>query len=73
MESAEAAGDAYSTRETMVVAGLGTLVGCSLAALPTLVYIGHPGWKSVGARMGYSWATGAAILLLGSLASCRSS
>jgi len=66
VESAEAAGDSYSTRETMIVAGLGTLVG-SLFGSPftTLVYIGHPGWKSVGARMGYSWATGAAILLLG--------
>ena len=66
VESAEAAGDAYSTRETMVVAGLGTLVGSLFGSpFPTLVYIGHPGWKSVGARMGYSWATGAAILLLG--------
>jgi adenine/guanine/hypoxanthine permease len=68
VESAEAAGDAYSTRETMIVAGLGTLVGSLFGSpFPTLVYIGHPGWKSVGARVGYSWATGLGILLLGLL------
>lgn len=66
VESAEAAGDSYSTRETMIVAGLGTLVGSLFGSpFPTLVYIGHPGWKSVGARVGYSWATGMGILLLG--------
>ncbi|MHB1294127.1 MAG: xanthine permease [Anaerolineae bacterium] len=66
VESAAAGGDSYDTRETMIVAGLGTLVGSLFGSpFPTLVYIGHPGWKSVGARMGYSWATGAAILLLG--------
>ncbi|HHX43115.1 MAG TPA: xanthine permease [Chloroflexi bacterium] len=68
VESAEAAGDSYSTRETMLVAGIGTLIGSLFGSpFPTLVYIGHPGWKSVGARVGYSWASGLVILLLGVL------
>lgn len=66
VESAEAAGDSYSTRETMLVAGIGTLIGSLFGSpFPTLVYIGHPGWKSVGARVGYSWASGLGILVLG--------
>jgi AGZA family xanthine/uracil permease-like MFS transporter len=28
------------------------------------VYIGHPGWKAMGGRIGYSAATGVAVLLL---------
>lgn len=32
--------------------------------VPTAVYIGHPGWKSVGARLGYSWMNGLAVLLI---------
>jgi AGZA family xanthine/uracil permease-like MFS transporter len=31
---------------------------------PPAVYIGHPGWKSVGGRIGYSLATGVAIALV---------
>ncbi len=66
VESAEAAGDRYNTVETMLVAGIGTLVGALFGSpFPTLVYIGHPGWKSVGARVGYSWATGVGILVVG--------
>jgi AGZA family xanthine/uracil permease-like MFS transporter len=66
IESASAGGDHYSTREAMLVAATGTLVGSLFGSpFPTLIYIGHPGWKSVGARVGYSWATGLGILLLG--------
>ena len=28
------------------------------------VYIGHPGWKARGGRIGYSLATGVAVLVL---------
>src|SRR5260221_14478132 len=28
------------------------------------VYIGHPGWKAMGGRIGYSAATGVAVILL---------
>jgi len=65
IESAAAAGDNYNTRECMVVDGVGTLFGALLGSpFPTTVYIGHPGWKNVGARAGYSVATGVASLLV---------
>ena len=66
VESAEAGGDKYNTRTAMLVAAGGTLVASLFGSpFPTLIYIGHPGWKSVGSRIGYSWATGAAMLILG--------
>lgn len=62
LESAEAAGDAYPTKSTMVVDGIGTLVGSFLGScFPTTVYIGHPGWKEIGARCGYSLLNGVVI------------
>jgi AGZA family xanthine/uracil permease-like MFS transporter len=68
VESAEVGGDKYSAKETALAAAGGTALGALFGSpLPTLVYIGHPGWKSVGARVGYSWATGVAMLLLGCL------
>jgi AGZA family xanthine/uracil permease-like MFS transporter len=68
VESAEVGGDNYSARETALAAAAGTMIGALFGSpLPTLVYIGHPGWKSVGARVGYSWATGLAMLVLACL------
>jgi len=68
VESAEVGGDKYSARETALAAAAGTGIGAIFGSpLPTLVYIGHPGWKSVGARIGYSLATGIAMLVLGCL------
>lgn len=68
VESTEVAGDKYNTVEAMLVPGIGTLIGALLGSpFPTLIYIGHPGWKSVGARIGYSVATGASIILIGLL------
>jgi adenine/guanine/hypoxanthine permease len=68
VESAEVGGDNYDARETALAAAAGTAIGALFGSpLPTLVYIGHPGWKSVGARIGYSWATGLAMLALGCL------
>jgi AGZA family xanthine/uracil permease-like MFS transporter len=55
IESAEAAGDTYETRPAMVVNGLGTLAAALFGScFPTTIYIGHPGWKALGARAGYS-------------------
>ena len=55
IESAEAAGDAYPTMPCMVVNGIGSLVAAALGScFPTTIYIGHPGWKALGARSGYS-------------------
>jgi AGZA family xanthine/uracil permease-like MFS transporter len=68
VESALAGGDAYDTREAMLAAAGGTLVASLFGSpFPTLIYIGHPGWKSVGSRVGYSWLTGVTMLLLGVL------
>ena len=66
LESAEAAGDRYETRSTLVVDGLGTMLAALCGSpFPTTVYIGHPGWKAVGARAGYSTLNAVAIALLG--------
>lgn len=68
VESAMAGGDKYDTREAMLAAAGGTLVASFFGSpFPTLIYIGHPGWKSVGSRVGYSWLTGVVMLLLGVL------
>jgi len=65
IESAEAAGDSYPVASTMSINGLGTIVGALFGScFPTTVYIGHPGWKALGARSGYSVLNGAAITVL---------
>jgi len=65
LESAEAAGDRYSTRSSLAVNGLGTVAAALFgSAFPTTIYIGHPGWKSMGARSGYSILNGTVITLL---------
>lgn len=63
VESAAAAGDEYSVREVILVDGLGSIIGTLLGScFPNAVYIGHPGWKAVGGRSGYSLATGVLVL-----------
>ena len=65
VESASAAGDNYNLRKVLLADGLGALVGSMLGSpFPPAVYIGHPGWKAVGGRIGYSLATGVAIALV---------
>jgi adenine/guanine/hypoxanthine permease len=65
IESAEAAGDSYPVASTMSVNGISTLAGALLGScFPTTVYIGHPGWKALGARSGYSLLNGVAIAAL---------
>ena len=71
VESAEAAGDAYPVAPTMWVNGAATLAAaCFGSCFPTTVYIGHPGWKAMGARSGYSIANGLfwLVVILGGLA-----
>jgi AGZA family xanthine/uracil permease-like MFS transporter len=59
IESAEAAGDAYPTAPSLAVNGLGTLAAAAFGScFPTTIYIGHPGWKAMGARAGYSVLNG---------------
>jgi AGZA family xanthine/uracil permease-like MFS transporter len=65
VESASAAGDNYNLRKILLADGLGAILGSMLGSpFPPAVYIGHPGWKSVGGRIGYSLATGVAIALV---------
>jgi adenine/guanine/hypoxanthine permease len=65
VESAAAAGDSYNLRSILIADGGGALVGSLLGSpFPPAVYIGHPGWKAVGGRVGYSLATGIAIALV---------
>lgn len=65
LESAEAAGDRYSTRSSLAVNGAGTLLASLFgSAFPTTIYIGHPGWKNMGARAGYSVLNGMVVTVL---------
>ncbi len=60
LESAEAAGDRYETRPSLAVNGIGTIIAAMFGScFPTTIYIGHPGWKGLGARSGYSVLNGA--------------
>lgn len=59
IESAEAAGDSYDTRSSLIVNGAGSIAAAIFgSAFPTTIYIGHPGWKALGARAGYSVLNG---------------
>jgi len=65
VESASAAGDNYNLRKILLADGAGAIVGSLLGSpFPPAVYIGHPGWKSVGGRIGYSLATGVCIAVV---------
>lgn len=65
VESASAAGDNYNLRSILLADGIGAIVGSLLGSpFPPAVYIGHPGWKAVGGRIGYSLATGIVIALV---------
>ena len=64
LESAEAAGDRYPARSSLLINGLGTITAAALGScFPTTIYIGHPGWKAMGARIGYSWLNGLVMAL----------
>lgn len=72
IESAEAAGDGYDTRRSLTINGVGSVAAALFgSAFPTTIYIGHPGWKALGARAGYSVLNGVfmtVICLTGTLA-----
>lgn len=64
-ESAEVAGDHYSTREAMIADGTTTIIGSIFGnPFPTAIFIGHPGWKEAGARIGYSFVSGLVLFIL---------
>ncbi|RZA21144.1 MAG: NCS2 family permease [Proteobacteria bacterium] len=59
LESAEAAGDKYPNKPSMLINGFcSILAGVFGSCFPTTIYIGHPGWKAMGARCGYSILSG---------------
>lgn len=65
VESAEVAGDPYPTTRVLTADGVVSLIGCLMGnPFINAVYIGHPGWKAMGGRIGYSFATGIVVLLL---------
>jgi AGZA family xanthine/uracil permease-like MFS transporter len=65
IESADAAGDRYRTFPSLMANGIGSVVASLFgSAFPTTIYIGHPGWKRLGARAGYSALNGVFISLL---------
>lgn len=65
LESAEAAGDKYPVKSSLAMNGLGSMAAaCFGSVFPTTIYIGHPGWKKMGAGAGYSVANGIVITLL---------
>lgn len=64
-ESAAAAGDEYNTKEALIADGSTSIIGSLFGSpFPTAIFIGHPGWKDAGARLGYSLASGAGVLLM---------
>jgi AGZA family xanthine/uracil permease-like MFS transporter len=65
VESAAAAGDSFPTTQVLSADGVISLIGCLLGnPFINAVYIGHPGWKAMGGRIGYSAATGVMVLIL---------
>ena len=65
VESASAAGDSFPTTQVLTADGVVSLIGCLLGnPFINAVYIGHPGWKAMGGRIGYSAVTGIVMLVL---------
>ncbi|WP_052417168.1 hypothetical protein [Cellvibrio mixtus] len=65
VESAAVAGDNYPTTRVLTADGVISLIGCCMGnPFINAVYIGHPGWKSMGGGIGYSAATGISVLVL---------
>src|SRR6202142_4196602 len=65
VESAAVAGDSYPTTRVLSADGVVSLIGCLMGnPFINAVYIGHPGWKAMGGRIGYSGATGLTVIVL---------
>jgi len=55
IEAAAAAGDSYRPRPLLLMNGVGSLgAACFGSPFPTSIFLGHPGYKRIGARAGYS-------------------
>jgi len=65
LESASAAGDTYPAMPSLAMNGIGSMIGSLFGSpFPATVYIGHPGWKGLGARSGYSIINGTVITVI---------
>jgi AGZA family xanthine/uracil permease-like MFS transporter len=65
VESAAVAGDNFPTTRVLTADGVVSLIGCLMGnPFINAVYIGHPGWKAMGGRIGYSAATGIMVILM---------
>jgi AGZA family xanthine/uracil permease-like MFS transporter len=65
VESAAVAGDSFPTTRVLTADGVVSLIGCMMGnPFINAVYIGHPGWKAMGGRIGYSAGTGIMVILL---------
>ena len=65
VESAAVAGDSFPTTRVLSADGVISLLGCLMGCPFMLaVYIGHPGWKAMGGRIGYSFGTGVMVIVL---------
>ena len=65
VESAAVAGDSFPTTRVLTADGIVSLIGCMMGnPFINAVYIGHPGWKAMGGRIGYSAATGLTVIVL---------
>jgi AGZA family xanthine/uracil permease-like MFS transporter len=63
VESASTAGDSYATPAVLIPDGLISMAGALLGnPFMLVVYVGHPGWKAMGGRVGYTFASGLVIL-----------
>jgi AGZA family xanthine/uracil permease-like MFS transporter len=61
-ESAAAAGDEYRARDILLTEAIATmLAGLCGGVIQNTPYIGHPAYKAMGARAGYTLATGLVI------------
>jgi len=65
VESAAAGGDSFPTTQVLSADGVVSLIGCLMGnPFINAVYIGHPGWKAMGGRIGYSAGTGILVFIL---------
>jgi AGZA family xanthine/uracil permease-like MFS transporter len=61
-ESAAAAGDEYRARDVLLTEAAATIIaGCAGGVIQNTPYIGHPAYKAMGARAGYTVATALVI------------
>lgn len=49
----------------MLANGLASMLGCLMGnPFPVTVYVGHPGWKAMGASIGYTLASGVTMFIV---------